>query len=438
MKPDSMGRQIASRKRMAPIPSREQQRLTNLMLDGKPRLVRGVAGSGKSYVLCNWMAKTVQRLQPHQDSPIWAVFANRSLHHLLRDSIESAWSDLFVDTLFQPTPFPWESVSLLHIRDVLAGVLPEVNLSMNSYEFDYDRAAAEYLNRRAIGQLLPRCGALFIDEAQDMGPSTLKLLLSLVEQTDADDPNSRPAHIFYDNAQNIYGRKTPKWSEFGLDLRGRSVILKESFRSTTPITELAVNVLYQLSSTDPLHDFEELFELELLKSCQRQGQPWLEVQFSHLDGPAPIFHLCDRRENEIERIATHLRYLVDQEQISPQEITLLYVGDYVVNTLETQLVPRLSGSGIELSIQKNRTFERRQNTVLVTTPHSFKGYESEVVLIPCVDQFVGGDGQILAHALYVAMTRARSLLAIYGSTGTTPSSQKVTSVLQQCIRLQSR
>jgi len=29
------------------------------------------------------------------------------------------------------------------------------------------------------------------------------LLLSIVEQTDAEDPNSRSAHIFYDNAQNI-------------------------------------------------------------------------------------------------------------------------------------------------------------------------------------------------------------------------------------------
>ena len=33
------------------------------------------------------------------------------------------------------------------------------------------------------------------------------------------------------------------------------------------------------------------------------------------------------------------------------------------------------------------------------------------------DQFVTGDGQILASNLYVAMTRARSLLAIYGLSG---------------------
>jgi superfamily I DNA/RNA helicase len=50
---------------------------------------------------------------------------------------------------------------------------------------------------------------------------------------------------------------------------------------------------------------------------------------------------------------------------------------------------------------------------LLTTPNSYKGYESEVVLIPCADQFVGAGYRILAHSLYVAMTRARSILAIY-------------------------
>ncbi|MEJ7592792.1 MAG: AAA domain-containing protein [Planctomycetaceae bacterium] len=41
-----IGEQFATRKVMKPVLSQEQQRLTNLKLDGKARLVRGVAGSG--------------------------------------------------------------------------------------------------------------------------------------------------------------------------------------------------------------------------------------------------------------------------------------------------------------------------------------------------------------------------------------------------------
>ncbi len=279
-----LGRQFEQRKFLTPVLSQEQQRLTNLKLDGKPRLVRGVAGSGKSMVLCNWLARTVMRMERDKNVRIWAVYANRSLHKLLRESVESSWDSLWKDELFEKPSFPWEKVSLLHVRDVLAGMLPSASLTMDDFEFDYDRAAEEFLNRQDSTELLPRCSALFIDEAQDMGPSTLRLLLSVVEQTDKDDPNSRSASIFYDNAQNIYGRKTPKWSEFGLDMRGRSTIMRESFRSTTPIAELAVNVLHRLTPSDQRQDHNELMGMGLIEKGRRNAEEWLRVKFNQVHG----------------------------------------------------------------------------------------------------------------------------------------------------------
>jgi len=429
----SMGEQIAQRKQATPILSQEQQRLTNLNLDGKPRLVRGVAGSGKSIVLCNWLAKTVQRHADIRDARIWAVYANRSLHKMLQDSVESAWEGLFEKGLFERPAFPWEKVALLHVKDVLAGLLPAASLSMEAFEFDYDRAAEEFLGRQEASELLPRCSALFIDEAQDMGPSTLKLLLAIVEQTDLADSNSRSAHIFYDNAQNIYGRKTPKWSEFGLDMRGRSTIMRESFRSTTPIAELAVNVLHRLTPADQRQDQNELMSLGLIEKSHRQDEDWLRVRFNQIDGPKPIFRSFENRTGEIDAIAAHLKHLIEKEGISPNDICLIYNGKSVVQLLQTKLGPKLSEIGVELSVQTNRSFQRQENTLIVTTSHSYKGYESEVVLIPCVDQYVTGDGQILANNLYVAMTRARSLLAIYGNTGSSPPARRLSEVISHCV-----
>ena len=432
----NMGKQIGQRKVLTPVLSHEQQRLTNLNLDGKPRLVRGVAGSGKSIVLCNWLAKTVKRMGRDKDVRIWAVYANRSLHKLLRESVESSWDGLWKNDLFEKPSFPWEKVSLLHVKDVLAGMLPSASLSMNDFEFDYDRAAEEFLSRHDSAAMLPRCSALFIDEAQDMGPSTLKLLLAVVEQTDEDDPNSRSAHIFYDNAQNIYGRKTPKWSEFGLDMRGRSTIMRESFRSTTPIAELAVNVLHRLTPSDQRQDQNELIGMGLIENTRRNDEEWLRVRFNQIDGPKPIFHAFNNRKDEIDAIAAHLNYLIQKEGISPTDICVIYNGRSVVQMLEAELEPMLAEIGVELSVQTNRPFERQENTLVITTSHSYKGYESEVVLIPCVDQFVTVHGQILAKNLYVAMTRARSLLALYGISGGSDASQKVSSTIAACVRTQ--
>ncbi|MEZ6057200.1 MAG: AAA domain-containing protein [Planctomycetaceae bacterium] len=428
-----MGEQIAQRHEMKPVLSQEQQRLTNLNLDGKPRLVRGVAGSGKSVVLCNWLAKTAKRMEGGKNVRIWAVYANRSLHKLLRESVESAWDGLFEEDLFEKPSFPWERVSLLHVKDVLAGMLPAASLKMDNFEFDYDRAAEEFLNRQNASELLPRCSALFIDEAQDMGPSTLKLLLSIVEQTDADDPNSRSAHIFYDNAQNIYGRKTPKWSEFGLDMRGRSTIMRESFRSTTPIAELAVNVRHRLTPPDERQDQDELMSMGLMERAQRNGGEWIRVRFNQVEGPKPIFHAFDNRNDEMDAIGGHLKHLVQKEGISPADICVVYNGKAVVQLLESKLKPKLAEFGVEMSVQTNRPFERQENTLVVTTSHSYKGYESEVVMIPCVDQYVTGDGLILANNLYVAMTRARSLLAIYGLRGGSTASRTLIATISSCV-----
>lgn len=435
-KSSRLGEQFANRRGMKPVLSQEQQRLTNLDLDGRPRLVRGVAGSGKSVVLCNWLAKTAMRFRGQKDARIWAVYANRSLHKLLQESIESAWGNLSGGDLFERSDFPWEMVSLLHVKDVLAGMLPIVQMSIESVGFDYDQAAEEFLNRQDAAELLPRCSALFIDEAQDMGPSTLRLLLSIVEQSDQNDTNSRPAHVFYDNAQNVYDMKIPKWSEFGLDMRGRSTIMRESFRSTAPITELAVNVLERLSTNSPRRDQQELLSLGLLEKTKRGGEDWLRVQFNQIDGPKPIYRSYANLNQEINAIAAHLKHLIENDGISPTDICMIYNGQ-AKQILETQLAPKLNAIGVELSFQTNRSFERQANTLLATTAQSYKGYESEVVIIPCLDHYVAKAGKILDSSLYVAMTRARSLLAIYGLTGGSEASRRIGETLAACVRIQN-
>jgi len=428
-----LGKQFRERKTMNPVLSRDQQRIANLQLDGKPRLVGGVAGSGKSIVLCTWLAKTVKRMESDNDLCIWAVYANRSLHKLLRESVEAAWTDLWKDSLYGTPNFPREKVSLLHVKDVLAGLLPDASLSMDAFEFDYDRAAEEILKHQDSAIALPRCSALFIDEAQDMGPSMLKLLLSLVQSSDAEDANSKPAHIFYDNAQNIYGRKTPNWSGFGIDLRGRSTIMRENFRSTNPIAELAVNILHRLADPEQQPNQNELMSMGLIEKAQINGQDWLRVRFNQIDGPKPIFRCCNTRVEELDAMANHLVYLIRVEGVSPSDICVIYNGKHVVQLLESVLKPILSQIGVELSVQTNRPFERRPNTLVVTTSHSYKGCESEVVMIPCVDQFATSDGQILANNLYVAMTRARSLLCIYASQECNAASRQIIETFSTCI-----
>jgi superfamily I DNA/RNA helicase len=208
-------------------------------------------------------------------------------------------------------------VDLWHIKDILKDLLPEVGLSLRAFEFDYDKACECYLQRKPVEQITPRCHAMFIDEAQDMGPNTLKLLSALVEPTDPTDTKSRSISIFYDNAQNVYGRSTPKWAEIGLDLRGRSTVMKESFRSTVPIAEFALNVLYQLQPPVADPDHKELIERGLIERTQRKGKEWWHVRFNQVDGPAPIFKKYSTLDEQVRAIAEQVLRWIVQEGVRP-------------------------------------------------------------------------------------------------------------------------
>lgn len=424
----SLGAQLAKRKGLRPVLSHDQERLCGLELDGKPRLVRGVAGSGKTVVLAHWLMQTVQRLADQPNVRIWAVFANRSLQSLIGESIVSAW-----DQATGGKSFPWGNVELHHIKDILQVLLPDVGLAAASYGFDYDLAAAAYLERNSGSEIKARCDALFIDEAQDMGPHTLKLLSAIVRQNDENDVNSRSINIFYDNAQNIYGRSTPKWSDLGLDMRGRSTVMKESFRSTQPITEFALNLLYRLQPPEANPDHKELVSRGLIERVERNAQEWWNVRFNQVGGPKPQFRQYLNLDQEFDAIAAYCRELIVVQGVQPADICLIYNGASIKTRLQKQVAPALTDLGVELSVQANKPFERSPNILLATTSHSYKGYDSEVVIIPAVDHYTAQEKGLLANNLYVAMTRARSILTLFSQRLRDSDPERLYEAIEDCL-----
>jgi AAA domain len=426
--PDLLGSQITGRKTMRPVLSYDQQRLCGFEMDGKPRLVRGVAGSGKTVVLGHWLRKTLDRIEGNPTAKIWAVFANQALKHLLHETIESAWREDKGDQ-----PFPWHRVELWHVREVLDLLLREVGRNMGQFRYEYDEAAQAYLDAMSGRTIKPRCHALFADEGQDLGPNTLKLMTALVEHGDPEHPNSRSVNIFYDNAQNIYNRSTPKWSEMGLDMRGRSTVMKESFRATRPITEFAFNVLHRLCPDETKGpDHKELVEMGLVELGEREGNPWWNVRFTQIDGPSPTFKKCLNKEAEFAAIGNQLIRWIRDEGVKPSDICILFMTDYPKYKLENQVKPMLATIGVDLQVLRGEATPPDGKTVIATTPHSFKGYDAEIVVIPSVE-FFQAKGKPLTQALYVAMTRARSVLAIYGKASKKEGDREIIEAIEACL-----
>jgi superfamily I DNA/RNA helicase len=88
--------------------------------------------------------------------------------------------------------------------------------------------------------------------------------------------------------------------------------------------------------------------------------------------------------------------------------------DRTKNAIETYIKPNMRNIRVNLVIQKSESYTQDENALIVTTPHSFKGYDAEIVVLVSVHNYATTSGHYFTPALYVAMTRARSILSIYG------------------------
>lgn len=408
--PALLGNQLRARAALRPIISAQQAQLSGLTMDGKPRLVRGVAGSGKTFVLANWVAKTAQKLIGAQQRRIWVIYANSTLGWMLQNNIKMA--------LRQHPGLSAElrqnQIEIVHVYRVLSARLRQAGLRTKQNDYDYNEMARQYLERVPPERIEPSCDALFIDEAQDMGPETLRLLVALTRQSDPLDPSARSVNIMYDNAQNVYDRGTPRWTELGLDMRGRSTVMKESFRSTRPLNEFALNTLYRLSPPQGDPDHKELVSRELIVEERRGNRAWWRVNYNQIDGPVPELALHSRRDEELANLGRRIHELIVSENVRPSDIKVICMGKFYQQKIEYELSRRLKGFA-RVRVQKRQRFDEQNDMIVITTPHSFKGYDSEVVVVPMVDRFVFRDEKLFSQALYVAMTRARSYLIVTGT-----------------------
>lgn len=418
--PTRLGYQIAKRKLLRPVLSSEQQRLCERRMDGKPRLVRGVAGSGKTVILAHWLCTVLRQFKADPDAKIWVVYANHSLAPLLQKMVQEAWQEASPGELKKKVEY-W------HVKLLIDHLMELAQLRFD-YELNYDAAAQRLLQKSSYWEGIGLgCDAMFVDEGQDMGPNTFRLLNKLIREGGGGDGVC--ISIFYDNAQNIYGRSTPKWKDIGLDMQGRSTIMKESFRSTKPVTELALNVLYQIQPPVD-EDHKELVRLGLIEAEPWGTAPWWNVHFNQVDGPVPTFHRCSSVKEEMRKVAEQLAVWIKKEGVTPGDICILYVGKAIEKELERAVAPELQALGATLAIQRGERFTGDSGAVIATTPHSFKGYDRELVVIVGVDAFAEPDR---ARTLYVAMTRARSLLALYGWDRPLPEAQNLFSIVTKCL-----
>ncbi|RWK85305.1 MAG: ATP-dependent helicase [Mesorhizobium sp.] len=237
-----------------------------------------------------------------------------------------------------------------------------------------------------------------VDEAQDLGVAELRFLAAIA--------SSQSDTLFFagDLGQRIF-QQPFSWKGLGIDVRGRSSILKVNYRTSHQIRQAADRLLPEnIRDVDGLED-------------QRSGT------VSVFEGPEPKIVIADSTKAETALAADFLRGLLD-EGFMPAEI-----GIFVRSQ---EQLPRARAVA-EAAVLKTRTLvdgRAGADEALLGTMHLAKGLEFRaVVLIACdegvlplearvadvadefeLDEVIATERQLL----YVAATRARERLFVSG------------------------
>ncbi len=200
-----------------------QQEQLARSLGGGHRILRGVAGSGKTLIL----AFRAEHLARAATRPVLVLCYGNGI----AGRLENAMQDRGVEERVLVSTFHSWCWRMLRTYDVAAP---------SEHEFpEYDarlaagvQALADAVERGQIpdGQY----DAVLIDEAHDFEPTWLALAARMV------NPGTRALMLAYDDMQAIYkGRARPVWSQLGIEAKGRTTVLKINYRNTSQILRFA-------------------------------------------------------------------------------------------------------------------------------------------------------------------------------------------------------
>ena len=254
---------------------------------------------------------------------------------------------------------------------------------------------AKYSDSLMEYTVMPRC--IVADEVQDFSENELRLLAMMVEQNEPDN-----LFLVGDGAQKIYQRGFSLKS-LGIDVAGRSKILRKNYRNTRQIIEAA----HQLIAN---YDFDDI-------DAENTGKPETP-DYPSREGRLPKIIKFFYEDMEVEWLVSETKRLIEIGSASPGEILILSGSP----KMRAKIMSSFEEKGLE-SCELREDVAIDSTRVKVSTIESAKGHESPYIFVAGLLEGivpwhnVDDDGERLhASRLYVAMTRARDELTMTWST----------------------
>ena len=348
----------------------------------------------------------------------------------LRDTWEEAIGEAMADDMDLPADFYAEEWARVVIPQHAMNLAKYIRCSRNGRGVRLDRQKRQQVwkvfeiyqrkmkaaGKRDVHWAMDECRTLIekqhktlyphiiVDEGQDFSRIALELIRGI-----AGEAHSNDIFIVGDAHQRIYRHKTVL-SKCGIEVRGRSSILRINYRTTEETRAYAFSILSGI-------DFDNL-DGEALSNDKCQS-------LTH--GEAPVVKHCRSANSELEFIVKQIREL-EQSNVSLKDICLTARTHGMLDNY----IQALTGEGIRCyELKKEKTDDRQQDGIRLATMHRVKGLEFQYMFVAGmnkgvmpikqvteIDEPIARQEAMVAEKclLYVALTRAQrgAFITSYG------------------------
>ena len=355
------------------------------------RILKGVAGSGKTLVLA-CRAKYLKTIYP--DYKILVVCYNNSLcNHLCQ---------MFGDDFN-------EKIEVLNFHSLVKSVTnTKLFILKNEKQAEYNSRVGniliDHLEQNKIDQA-NLYDAILIDEGQDFAQEWIIGLSKLVKA------ETNNILFCYDPAQNIFNRKKPSWRSVGLQVQGKKPVeLLKCYRNTKEILDVAKEFLNPqlLDNLQDSDEYDRVLDPDT-DECQTGEYP-------------SIYHENDVR-NLADLIARKIRQLL-KSNMAARDIAVLQVKSAEYDIFVAALKEKLTAycPDVELdfifSSADKKALNLQKNSIKIMNVESSKGLEFPHVFFIGLDYMprLGENRDVDSERklAYVGMTRAQNKLFILG------------------------
>lgn len=445
-----------------------QQEQIGKQIPPGPQRIRGIAGSGKSVLLCQ---KAAHMHLKHPDWEIAFVFFTRSLYDQIERLINQ-WIKRFSGG--EKQQYDPEKLHILHAwgANDQAGFYRTICNAVGESPVRPRRDNGTPAEQLAKGcsklldqhEIEPLFDAVLVDEGQDLvvdddlrfeGKQPIYWLMYQSLRACNDEEDRRRIIWAYDEAQSLDALKIPQAKElFGDELSRivsgtypggikKSEIMSRCYRTPGPILVAAHALGMGLKRKDGMiagftrQDQWEAIGYEVEGNFVGKGEVTITRDEKNSPNPVPDlwdgdvleFNTFETRDEELEAVAQRIRRNLDVDEMSPSRNILViavgkgsyYIRRKMASILQNHGIDSYTPTALDVNIVNPRWPDIDSNKfwhrdgVTVAGIHRAKGNEAEMVYVVGLDKIAKDEAnRRRRNELFVALTRSKGWVHVSG------------------------